>query len=188
METEYKNEQWLDIKDYEGYYQVSNYGRIKSLNRVVKNGSGYRNTGERILKQTRPKDSAHYPSVILCKNGKTKNILVHRVVAEAFIPNKDKKKTQINHKDENRLNNNVNNLEWCTPAYNIIYNNRHIMIAKNTNHCKRWKSVFCEELQQEFRSIRSASINTGDPEHGIKRMCEGLNTISVKFHWRYIYE
>lgn len=189
MEIKYKDEKWKDIIGYEGYYQISNYGRVKSLNRVVKNKNGYRNTGERILKNTCPKDNIHYSSVILCKEGKTKNFLIHRLVAETFIFNDNpKEKTQVNHKDENKLNNTVENLEWCSPTYNNNYNNKPYIVAKHTIKCKRWKSVFCEELNKEFRSIRAASLETGDSEKTIKRMCDGLNTVSLKFHWRYIYD
>lgn len=187
MEIKYNNEQWKDIKGYENYYQISNYGRVKSLNRLVKNKNGYRNTGEKILKPLKPIDNIHYPSVNLCKNGKIKNCMVHRLVAEAFIYNDDPiNKKFVNHKDENKLNNMVDNLEWCTALYNNIYNNKHNRAAKNTYYNKRWKAIYCEELQKEFRSIRSASIETGDSEHTIKRMCDGLNTTSLKYHWRYL--
>lgn len=99
-----KIEIWKDIIGYEGYYQISNLGNVKSLNRIVKNKNGYRNTGERLLKIYLPKDSQHYPFVILCKNGKTENKLIHRLVATAFVTNDDPiHKTQVNHIDENKM-------------------------------------------------------------------------------------
>lgn len=105
-----KIEIWKDIIGYEGYYQISNLGNVKSLNRIVKNKNGYRNTGERLLKIYLPKDSQHYPFVILCKNGKTENKLIHRLVATAFVTNDDPiHKTQVNHIDENKMNNSSDN-------------------------------------------------------------------------------
>ena len=106
---------WKDIPGYEGLYQVSNLGEIKSLN--------YRNTGkEKILKLI--KDKKGYFHVNLYKNGKLKNLQVHRLVAMAFIPNHNNY-NQVNHKDENTSNNAVENLEWCTAKYNSNYGNRN---------------------------------------------------------------
>lgn len=80
MEIQYDNELWKEIKNYETFYQISNYGRVKSLNRLVKNKNGYKNTGERILKPTQPKDNVHYSSVVLCKDGKTKSFLIKNIL------------------------------------------------------------------------------------------------------------
>ena len=102
---------WKDKKDYEGLYQVSNLGRAKSL---INNKGQYR---EKILKHNIRNG---YPSVTLCKNKKLKSFTIHRLVAEAFIPNPNNLPC-VNHKDENRLNNFFNNLEWCTYSYNINY-------------------------------------------------------------------
>lgn len=102
---------WKDIEGYEGKYQVSNLGRVRSLN--------YNHTGEiKLLKQYTNKKG--YKQVELSKNGKGKNYLVHRLVTIAFIPNPNNLPI-INHKDENPSNNNVNNLEWCTYEYNVNY-------------------------------------------------------------------
>ena len=110
-------EQWKDIiiekngvtYDYTGLYQVSNLGRVRSL-------GNDKTRKERILK---PKiNNKGYLQVILCKNGKVKTFLVHRLVATAFIPNPDNLPV-VNHRDENPLNNCVDNLEWCTQKYNV---------------------------------------------------------------------
>lgn len=118
------NEIWKDIKGYEGIYQISNFGNVKSLDRYVFAGNGanhkYQHIKERKLKLN---GGEKYIQVILCKNGKTKPFLVHRLVAEAFIPNSDNLPC-VNHKDEDTKNNNVNNLEWCTYKYNNEYNGR----------------------------------------------------------------
>lgn len=99
-------EKWKDIKGYEGIYQVSSYGRVKN-----------KLTG-RIL---RPGVSTHnYLSVVLCNNGKTKGMRIHRLVAQAFIPNPDNKPC-IDHIDGIRFNNFVENLRWCTSEENNNY-------------------------------------------------------------------
>lgn len=105
------DEIWKDISGYEGLYQVSNLGRVRSLN--------YNHTGEiKLLKQGTYKKG--HKCVSLFKNKKGKTYSVHRLVAIAFIPNPNNLPI-INHKDEDPSNNNVNNLEWCTVAYNNTY-------------------------------------------------------------------
>ena len=100
-------EEWRDIKGYEGLYQVSNLGRVRSK--------------RKILKGTPDKDG--YLRVALCKNGTRKYFGIHRLVAIAFIYNANNYPC-VNHKDENKTNNRVKNLEWCTIAYNNCYGNR----------------------------------------------------------------
>lgn len=104
---------WKDIKGYEGKYQVSNYGSVKTLN--------YRRTGTARL--LIPKNDKGYLAVGLYKNGKRKMFLIHRLVAEAFIPNPENL-PQVNHIDEDKTNNYVENLEWCTQSYNNNYGTR----------------------------------------------------------------
>lgn len=104
------NEVWKDIEGYEGLYQVSNLGNVRSLN--------YGCTGEiKLLKQS---TDCGYKRINLYKNGKRERYLVHRLVAMTFIPNLDNL-PMVNHKDEDKSNNNVNNLEWCTREYNMNY-------------------------------------------------------------------
>lgn len=111
---------WKDIEGYEGKYQVSNLGRVRSLN--------YNHTGEiKLLKQSTNKYG--YKLVGLCKNGKEKKYQVHRLVAIAFIPNPNNLPI-INHKDEDSSNNNVDNLEWCTQEYNVNYGTRNERAGK----------------------------------------------------------
>ena len=100
---------WKDILGYEGKYQVSNWGRVKSLN--------YNNTGkEGIMKLT--KDGNGYLQVQLHKDGKVKECRVNRLVAQAFLENPDNL-PEVNHKDKNRSNNKLENLEWCDRKYNL---------------------------------------------------------------------
>lgn len=100
---------WKDIKGYEGLYQISNLGRVKSL----------RFNKEMIMKIHIPKNN-WYPVIHLRKNGVSKTIKIHRIVAQTFILNPNNLPI-VNHKDENKTNNCVDNLEWCSRKYNAIY-------------------------------------------------------------------
>lgn len=127
-------EEWRDIKGYEGLYQVSNEGRVKSLARVwIMGKGGKRHKGETTMKV--PK-SSRYCRITLTKDGIETNKSVHRLVAEAFIPNPNNYPI-INHKDENTRNNNVENLEWCDYQYNNTYNDRHIKAAPKISESRK---------------------------------------------------
>lgn len=124
------DEIWRDIKGYEGLYQVSNLGRVKRLK------SKYMKS-ERILKEGIT--TGGYRLVVLCKNNKSKTFRLHRLVAEAFIPNPENK-PQVNHIDENKANNNVNNLEWMTAKENINHGTslyKRSITQRKTQHSKR---------------------------------------------------
>lgn len=147
-------EKWKTISDYENY-KVSNLGRIKNIN--------YRGTGrEKILKGTSHND---YIYVMLRKNNKSKAFLIHRLVAEAFIPNFENKPC-VNHIDCNRRNNKVNNLEWCTQQENIAYmdkKNRRVGNKKMTEQdvknirSKKKKGLFYKNVWQEYKDRLSFS-------------------------------
>ena len=109
---------WKDIKDYEGLYQVSNYGRVKSMERTVKGPKGNKKIKSRIMQEY--KNKFGYSIISLSKSGKTKNFQIHRLVAQAFIPN-PLELPQVNHIDGNKDNNSVNNLEWITNRDNVIH-------------------------------------------------------------------
>ena len=104
---------WKDIEGYEGLYQVSNLGRVKSI---------YGWCGNRFVKRTKilklKINNKGYTKVYLYKNKKSKMFFVHRLVAMAFVPNPNNL-PQVNHKDGNKLNNSIGNLEWCTCSENI---------------------------------------------------------------------
>lgn len=155
-----EEEIWKDIAGYEGYFQVSNLGRVKSLERVVKTHDrlgGFRKKKERILKCVPLKNK--YLHVCLWKDNEAKTFLVHRLVANAFIPNPSCL-PQVNHKDERRDNNNVSNLEWCTANYNSNYGSRteRSSIAKYKRVC-----MFDMEgnLIKEFDSLKQAQMYIG---------------------------
>lgn len=130
-------EVWKDIKGYEGLYQVSNLGRIKSIRRNI------------IMKVR--KDKYGYYQLGLTKNKEQKTFKAHRLVAETFIPNHNNL-PEINHKDEDKTNNRVENLEWCTNKYNMNYGTRR---ERAIDKCK--KKVQCVTTGEEFNSIKEAA-------------------------------
>lgn len=111
-----ENEIWKDVEGYEGYYQISSHGRVKSLERQVRTKYGFRTVRERVLKKTLDKDE--YIMVKLSKNNKIKTCKVHRLVAEYFIKNPDNL-PQVNHIDGNKQNNSYENLEYTANLKNI---------------------------------------------------------------------
>lgn len=118
------NEIWKDIPQYEGLYQVSNYGRVKSVGRYKE---FKRNDCHTIIKEWIPErikaqntNNCGYQYVQLYKNNKRKKEYVHRLVAMAFLPNPDNL-PQVNHIDEDKANNFLDNLEWCSAEYNTHY-------------------------------------------------------------------
>lgn len=115
-------ETWKDIDNYEGLYQVSNLGEVKSLARTVHDKNGKKKTfQERLLKPDVYKTShSNYLRVTLCSENVTKRYSIHRLVADSFIPNVYKKSC-VNHIDNNAENNQVSNLEWCTHSENMIH-------------------------------------------------------------------
>ena len=160
------DEIWKDVKDYKGLYKVSNFGRVKSLKRINCYG---RIINEKILTSTL--NNKGYLRVKLSKNGKGKNVSVHRLVAEAFIPNPNNL-PQINHKDENPKNNNVKNLEWCDNKYNSNFGTKPIRIGrqhkkkigqytKENKLIKIWDSAtdVKKELNYDDSSIRKCCNN-----------------------------
>lgn len=113
---------WKDVQGYEGLYQVSSFGRVKRILKTKPN---------RILTPSCDKDG--YKRLSLCKENKARTFSVHRLVAVSFIPNPNNYPV-INHKDENKGNNNADNLEWCTVQYNTRYKDVHI--RKSRYLCK----------------------------------------------------
>lgn len=153
---------WKDITDYEGIYQVSNLGEVRSLN--------YRGTGKtRIIKQDTGRRGER--KVRLYKNNKYKNFQVHRLVAIHFIPNPNKL-PQVNHKDENTSNNLWTNLEWCTSKYNCNYGTRNRRIgnaSKSRMHSEETrKRISKSNKGNKSRCIKIKCITTGETFNSIK--------------------
>lgn len=143
------NEQWKDIQGYEGLYQVSNLGRVKGIDRISANGSHLK---EKILSQKHT--TKGYLRVIFCKNNKVKYFLVHRLVAEEFILNPNNL-PQVNHIDENKTNNQVDNLAWVTSKENANYGTRIKRIADK--HKKVIYSMSPDGQVMEFSSQTEAA-------------------------------
>ena len=155
-------EVWKDINGYEGLYQVSNKGRVRNTQSILKTfecGSGYR-------------------EIILTKCHKRTPKLIHRLVAEAFLPNTESKR-EVNHKDGNKHNNDVSNLEWVTPSENQSHS-RKVLGSKSFQ-----RRVICEELQQTFESIKEASDAFGLKSPLIWKCCNGKQITTGGYHWRY---
>lgn len=154
---------WKDIDGYEGYYQVSNMGRVKSLARFKQNHTKFQKIEEAIKKQT-IKDNGYY-IVSLYKNNVGEQKYIHRLVAEAFIDNPDCL-PQVNHKDENKSNNCVENLEWCNNKYNNNYGTKRERqvetLLNNGKLCAR--VVKCDldgNVIAYYRSMREAERENG---------------------------
>lgn len=177
-----------DIEGYEGSYQVSNEGRVKSLK--------YRK--EHILK---PSNSRGYLRVALCKNNKRNDYSIHRLVASAFIDNPEGL-NEVNHIDEDKTNNYVENLEWCSHAFNINHGTRTIRAAekhrgKTNPRAAEKLSIPVDmltksgELIRTFQSAHEAERflkNNGYPKASccnINSCCKGKLQSCYSFKWRY---
>lgn len=165
-----KSEIWKPVKEFEGKYEVSNYGRIKSFSRK-----------EIILKPAVDKDG--YLFVRLYNNKIYKTFKVHRLVANTFIPNPNNY-PQINHINEDKTDNRVDNLEWCTANYNINYGNRTrksamskskpvIQYSKEGVIIMEWLS--CSEVEREL----------GYSHQNIGRCCLGKGKLAYGYIWKY---
>lgn len=162
-----KKEYWKPVVGYEALYEVSNWGRVKSL----KFGK------ERILKQGKDKKTG-YLHVVLCKNNIKKTFLVHRLVAEAFIPNPNNYK-EVNHKDEDKTNNSVDNLEWCDRKYNQNYGT---IIERLSKPVLQYDLE--ENLIREWASAMECSRNGYSNGH-VSECCRGERKTHKGFIWKY---
>lgn len=167
------NETWKDIPGYNGYYQVSNLGRVKSLKRFFKTGRGrIAETKLRILRQADSRDG--YKMVVLCVNGEQLTRRVHRLVAMAFIPNPHNYPV-INHKNEIRTDNRCSNLEWCTVSYNDTYGHA-LEKRKEKLSIKVYQYDSSKKLIKIFPSIsetaRVVGCNIASIHYHIKHKCK----------------
>jgi len=128
------NEIWKDVKDYIGYYKISNLGRIKRIKSFRKNGASGYFQKEKILKQTE-RSKNKYLCVHLSMNGKAKVLNIHRLIAEAWLPNPENK-PQINHKNGIKDDNKIENLEWCTASENMQHAIKVLNFKPNTDGLK----------------------------------------------------
>lgn len=174
METKnYINEEWKPIKGYEGLYEISNFGRVYSLitNKILKfvNCNGYY-------------------GVNLVKNGLMKKTTIHRLVAQAFITNPNNYSC-VNHKDENKLNNHVDNLEWCSYKYNSNYGTsiqRQSEKIKGRLNGKQSKPIRCVETNIIYPSSAEAGRQLNIYKCCITKCCRGQNKTYKGYHWEYM--
>ena len=169
---------WEDIPGYEGYYQISNLGNVKSLKRETNNNHGK----EEYIKSQEIRNG--YYSVSLWKEGKGKHYTIHRLLAELFIPNPDDK-PQVNHIDGNKLNNNLLNLEWVTQEENARHAYMNGLIQQKTtpviqydkdmNFIREWNSI--KEIEEELK-INHGNIVTVCKQNSNRKYAGG-------YIWRY---
>lgn len=145
-------EQWKDVAGYEGVYQVSSEGRVKSLARRIQFHDGrHRDVKERILSPVTDKDG--YLLVGLNKNGKSQTVKIHRLVATAFIENPSGKPV-VNHLNEIKSDNRASNLEWTTVLENTRYGNGHLRLSKAMS-----VPIFVYDCQTHFKKIFSSALS-----------------------------
>lgn len=203
METkDYLNEIWRDIKGYEGLYQVSNYGRIKSLDKCKRQWRGGLIFIRGKLLKLHTQGNGYY-NIQLFRNGVYEYKYIHRLVAEAFLPNPNNL-TCVNHKDENPANNFIwvnedntvdterSNLEWCTQSYNVNYGTRNRRVAEkqiNRGDCSKPILQFSKSgvLLKEYPSIAEATRETGVQGTHIIQVCQmkPKHKTAGGFIWRY---
>ena len=181
---------WKDIKDYEDCYEVSNMGRVRRKPGYV--NTGIKNNDKKFIKSHVLKANLKrngYLAVDLSKNHKVKTISVHRLVAIAFIENDNPEKTYVNHKNCNKQDNRVENLEWCTAKENSEHANRNNLFASPNR-----KKVKCKQLNLTFESSYKAAEYINNKYFGnskqvasiaskIRACCNGLQKIAYGFNW-----
>lgn len=175
----YFNEEWKPIQDYEELYEVSNYGRVRSLvdtHRNIRKEPKILKTG---------KNGKGYLHVTLWKKGKSKTFKLHRLVTNAFIPN-PQNLPQINHKDEDKTNNHVENLEWCTASYNNSYGTRIERVAEKCS--KPVISTDKNGVEEYFPSVAEAERRYGFNHQNICHCCNGKRKTHKGRRWRYADE
>lgn len=178
---------WKDIEGFEGYYQVSNLGRVRSLDREIIFNNGKSDTAKtkakgRVLTIT--KQTQGYSQIGLCKNGTQKSYRLNRLVAKAFIPNPDNK-LYVNHIDGNKDNNRADNLEWVTNSENIMH-------AYKNGLLKHWQKPVLQiddngNVVAEYESIKQAADTLGCSKGNICSSCKGVKgrNKAYGYYWRY---
>ena len=171
---------WKSIPGFEGYYEVSNLGRVKSLDRkmISQKGTLFLKPGR--IRKLVPNYATGYLTVILCGKNMKKTMPVHRLVALAFLENPQHCEC-VNHKNEDKHDNMVDNLEWCSKAYNNAYGKRKKASYKPVvgKNIKTGKELV-------FPNARIASKVTGANYKNISACCRGLRVSAGNYEWRFI--
>lgn len=172
---------WKEIKGYDGRYLISSSGNVISLN--------YRRTNKAKM-LTWKINNKGYAWVELWKNGVKEQRLIHRIVAETFIDNPEGYKI-INHKDENPLNNDVDNLEWCDQSYNTIYSLELHPERKNKGKNMGLAIIQLDNdgnIIKEWENARTILLETGMSDYSITEVCRGRRHMAYGYLWRYANE
>ena len=174
-------EEWRDVKGYERCYQISSLGRVKSVERIVIRNNIEIRVKERILKPVKDKDG--YVQARLYKNGIVKTIAIHRLVAIAFIDREDET-FEVNHKDENKSNNTLDNLEWMSRIDNLRYGTGIARCA-----ISRRKPVIQMDLNgnaiKVWKSSREIERTIGFSNTNICKVCLGKQKTAYGFRWKH---
>lgn len=165
-------EEWKNIENYPNY-QISSFGRVKSL----KFGK------EKILKQRKDKDG--YKLINLYENKKSHTLKIHRLVAQAFIPNPNNY-CVVNHRDENKQNNTVDNLEWVTQEYNCNYGKRNVKISKANSKPILQFNREGTKIIGKWKSIVQVERELGISNITITKCCKGKRNSARKYKWKYL--
>ena len=165
---------WKPVVGYEGLYEVSNTGMVRSVERDIVNKNGFITHRQSRLLKARIIGRG-YLSVALSKNNKVNYYSVHRLVAIAFIPN-ERNKIQVNHKDGIKTNNNVSNLEWTSQSENM----RHALDNFDNKHLKR---VMILETKEIFKSLAECARQKGLNQKCISECINGRNKTHKKYHF-----
>lgn len=185
-----EQEIWKDIIGYEGIYQISSLGRVKSVSRCVNHINGVRHVHSKILK---PNSCSLYLNISLSRKCVMNRFTIHRLVAKAFIPNPNNL-PQVNHRDGNKFNNKVENLEWCSSsdnqkhAYRIgLKKSPNLGRFGSLNHSS--KAIIQYSLTgvpiQEYGSTREASRVTKINQGTIAACARGERVSAGSYKWRY---
>lgn len=175
----FTKEIWKDIKGYDGLYQISSFGRVKRTDRKITVNSPHKGTyiktwKGRILKPI----SGVYLRVDLCKKNKTKRVLIHRLVAETFLPNINSK-PQVNHVDGNKHNNILSNLEWVSISENSIHAYKKLGRIPPRN-----APIICIETGKRYKKMLEAQEDTGILITSICNNLAGKSSHAGGFHWK----
>lgn len=179
------NEIWKDVIGYKGLYQISNFGRVKSLDRIIQRSDGISYVKKSQILKNRLSNRGYYAVILVDEKSNKKFMSVHRLVAIHFIPtyNYD---LVVNHKDGNKINNNVNNLEWVTQLENIEHAHRLGLISKTNRGSKNTNSKLTNEQVVEMYKLAHQGINHKEISNKFGVNPSRVSSIKLGRTWSHI--